>query len=415
MQAFLTKNSSYIFLNFVAILGFLLFHFIIDLPTRQDLIFSTPDATTYRDVSHWIAGGIETKSLSVRPLLYPFLLLISLNIGGAVAVFFMQSFMWLAAINLTFASIQRITKNKIFAFIGAFFLFCNLSVMALTAHAITEITTIFLLSLTVYLITKNHCLHREPKFLLQLLLMLTLLTLVKPVFYVPTLITLLMIIFFQRNALIKAPKRILTLCLILVPLFSQMTLMKMKYEHFTVSLVGSQTFSRYFVTQGIEQIEKLEHQKAVTKADGFSSSEKMSYLFENSGVYIKNLHQNIKSNIQGEPIFLNYPAEYKNPVAIKFMDNYNELTYYLHVLMLTLGMLMLVLFWRSKNYQHLVLLLVLLGLNSYYLIVSGVSFWQGDRLTLPSIAIWSVLYPALVFWARHYFKSRKQIALNTAK
>ena len=405
MQAFLTKNSSYILLNFVAILGFLLFHFIIDLPARQDLIFSTPDATTYRDVAQWIAGGIETNSLSVRPLLYPFLLLISLKIGGTIAVFFMQSFMWLAAINLSFASIHRISKKKIFAFIGAFVLFCNLSVMALTAHAITEITTIFLLSLTVFLITKN---HREPKFLLQLLLMLTLLTLVKPVFYLPTVITLLLLIFFQRNALIKAPKFFLILCLILVPLLSQMTLMKMKYEHFTVSLVGSQTFSRYFVTQGIEQIEKLEHQKAVTKADGFSSGEKMGYLFENSGVYLKNLHQNIKSNIQGEPIFLNYPAEYKNPAAIKFMDNYNELTYYLHVLMLILGIVMLVLFWRSKHYQHLVLLLVLLGLNSYYLIVSGVSFWQGDRLTLPSIAIWSVLYPALVFWTWHHFTSNKK-------
>jgi|688.fasta_scaffold63842_2 4-amino-4-deoxy-L-arabinose transferase-like glycosyltransferase len=408
MQAFLTKNSSYVFLNFIAILGFLLFHFTIDLPARQDLIFSTPDATTYRDVAQWIAGGIETNSLSVRPLIYPFLLLISLKTGGTIAVFLMQSFMWLAAINLSFASIHRISKKKIFAFIGAFVLFCNLSVMALTAHAITEITTIFLLSLTVFLITKNHRLHREPKFLLQLLLMLTLLTLVKPVFYVPTLITLLVLIFFQSNTLIKAPKRILILCLILVPLLSQMTLMKMKYEHFTVSLVGSQTFSRYFVTQGIEQIEKLEHQKAVTKADGFSSGEKMSYLFENSGVYFKNLRQNIKSNIQGEPIFLNYPAEYKNPAAIAFMDNYNELTYYLHILMLILGIVMLVLFWRSKNYPYLVLLFVLLGLNSYYLIVSGVSFWQGDRLTLPSIAIWSVLYPTLVFWTWHHFKSNKK-------
>jgi len=408
MQAFLTKNFSYVFLNFIAILGFLLFHFTIDLPARQDLIFSTPDATTYRDVAHWFAGGIETNSLSVRPLLYPFLLLISLKIGGTIAVFLMQSFMWLAAINLSLASIHHITKNKIIAFVGAFVLFCNLSVMALTAHAITEITTIFLLSLTVFLITKNHRLHREPKFLLQLLLMLTLLTLVKPVFYLPTVITLLLLIFFQRNTLIKAPKFFLILCLILVPLLSQMTLMKMKYEHFTVSLVGSQTFSRYFVTQGIEQIEKLEHQKAVTKADGFSSGEKMGYLFENRGVYLKNLHQNIKSNIQGEPIFLNFPAEYKNPAAIIFMDNYNELTYYLHVLMLILGIVMLVFFWRCKHYQNLIFLLVLLGLNSYYLIVSGVSFWQGDRLTLPSIAIWSVLYPALVFWTWHQFRSNKK-------
>jgi hypothetical protein len=404
MMPWLKRNYAILVLNILAIAVFTIFHLSIQLPPRGELIFSTPDARTYFDVAQWISSGADTESLSVRPLLYPFLLLMMHKIGGTIGVFVIQSLMWLAAINMSFLSIKRISGNIIIAFSGVVILMSNLSLLALTAHAITEVTTVFILSLTTFLLLKHRASYQKPSFLLMLLACLIALTLVKPVFFLPSILVLVCFFIFHLKSIFTQKKNVVLLGFIILPLFGQMTLMHYKFDRFTVSLVGSQTFSRYFVTQGIEQIEGLEHQAAVTKADGFSGTEKLKYLYDHKSNYLNALSKNVKGNIQGDPIFLNYPAEFQNKSASRFMDHYNELTCYLHILMLIFGLLLIFVLWRKKAQENLVLLIILLGLNSYFLLVSGVSFWQGDRLTLPAIAIWTVLYPLMIFWGISYFK-----------
>jgi hypothetical protein len=49
-----------------------------------------------------------------------------------------------------------------------------------------------------------------------------------------------------------------------------------------------------------------------------------------------------------------------------------------------------------------------LALMLYYiLLTSGISFWQGDRLVLPALPLWLVLYSLIIhFWITGKYRYR---------
>lgn len=409
MRLKLRRHQERILLNFILISGFVLFQMCIDLPPRQELLFSTPDSITYLDVANWISHGTPTESTSVRPILYPLFLSIFLKLTGNMGIIIIQSALWLLTVNLVFSSIKRLTKNILFACIGCGIIAINLSLLSLTAHALTEVTTVFLLSLLVYLITLKRESFREPGFILTILLMLVLLTLVKPIFFLPIILVVFVLIpLFHFKRLLLQRRLLFTLLLILTPLLCQMTWVASKHGHFSVSTIGSLTFSRYIVAQGIIQIEGLEYQNAVDKAEKFSTQEKLNYLKQNALTYSKIFFKNIKGNIQGAPTFLSYPIENSNPKPTAFMKKYNNTTLYLHFIFLIIALFTIIQLWRTSRYPLMIMIVILFVLNSYLIVMTGISYWQGDRLTLPAIALWSVLYPVLSFYVIQKLKNQKQ-------
>jgi hypothetical protein len=412
MALFFQKYSTHLILSFLALSGLSIFHMTVDLPPRTDLIFITSDAQTYRDVAHWLMTGEVTESLSTRPLLYPLLMTFMLKIGGNAAIFWMQSIFWLMAVNFCFASLKCLTKNKAIAFLGSAILACNLSLMALTAHGLTEVTSVLLLIISVFVALKNRENFKQVSFGLKLLFMFVLLTLVKPVFYLPTLFLLIILLIFYRKQLLAVPKKTLVLLLILLPLLGQMALIHSKFDQFKVSTIGSRTLSRYFLAQGLQQIENLNYPDAVNRSERFSKSEQLNYITEHKQAYFSLFFKNIKENIKGAPIYLRYPELLKGQKSERFMIHFNHVTYMLHWISLFLGSVVLISFWRTRKFDLFVPLFFFFMLNAYLLLVTGISFWQGDRLTITNIAIWSVLYPFFLFYALNQVRKFK---LNKAR
>ena len=408
MALFYQKYSTHLILSFLALSGLSIFHMTVDLPPRADLIFITSDAQTYRDVAHWFLTGEVTESLSTRPMLYPLLLTIMLKMGGNTAIFWMQPIFWLMAVNFCFASLTCLTKNKALALLGSAILASNLSLMALTAHGLTEVTSVLLLSISFFVALKNREKYKQVSYGLRLLFLFVLLTLVKPVFYLPTLFLLIFLLIFYRKQLLAGPKKVLILLLILAPLLGQMFLIHSKFDQFKVSTIGSRTLSRYFLAQGIQVIENLNYPDAIKRAESYSKSEQLNYISKHKAVYFSLFFKNIKENIKGAPIYLRYPELLNGQKSERFMIHFNHVSYMFHWITLFLGLIALIAFWRTRKFDLFLPLFFFFVLNAYLLLVTGISFWQGDRLTITNIAIWSVLYPFFLFYVLNQLRKIKR-------
>jgi hypothetical protein len=410
MRFSFTPSYDGILLNAIAIACFVCFHIYIDLPPIQELIFSTSDAQTYFDVSKWISDGTETDSTAIRPVLYPIFLLIIFKFSGEFGIFITQAILWLFTINLIFLSIKNLTSSILYAYVGSGIVLFNFSLMALTAHALTEIPSIFVLSLLTYLIILNRRTYREAKFALTVVVVLVALTLIKPIFYLPTMFTVFILIpIFYFKKVVLQPRYLLKLLVFLIPLFCQMSLTLVKHGEFKVSKIGSYTLSRYFIAQGLVQVEEIDFENARIKAEKLSTKERLTFLKTHLRTNYRNFTDNVKDNIKGAPTYLNFPIPGKNPNSTIFMLNYNKIMLPLHRFFFVLGILLVIQLWRQSNFELVIPIMILFVLNIYLIVMTGISFWQGDRLTLPAIALWAVLYPVLTHFALGQLMNKKNI------
>lgn len=92
----------------------------------------------------------------------------------------------------------------------------------------------------------------------------------------------------------------------------------------------------------------------------------------------------------------------------KYMTIVNKIYYYLHFIFILPILFLMIYFLGKKQFAKFVIILIMAFLCYYYILVTGISFWQGDRLVLPSISIWTFLYIFVIYAVIQIF-SRKPI------
>lgn len=386
-------------LNIIALVVYFTIFFNLKTSVSEEVMFSTPDSETYLDVVNWMTDNVDSESVSIRPLLYPLILMVSTKLGGVYGIWIIQAIFWLLAINFTFLTIKQITKNIFFSFLGAFLLMSNLSLIALTLHALTEVTTVFLLSMMLFLLARKIDEYRSLQFFHICLFFMVLLTLTKPAFYIPLagiLFIILPLFYFKKY--LKNPKSSLKLLLIILPLIIQISIIKVKYGQATVSFIGPKTLTEYFIPQGIVEVESISFENALKKSESLSKAKQMNYIKNHTITYLSLFRYNIKNNIKGEPTFLLRPKGYESHRFAQFMQDYNDIMPKTHLIFAFLIFPILLYLFKKKNIPILLFLVFPFMLGAYYIITTGVSFWQGDRLTLSSIAIWACIYPIILFF-----------------
>jgi len=389
-------------LNVLGAIVYIVIFLNLKITVSNEIAFSTPDALTYMNVMNWVAHGVDSESVSIRPILFPLMLLVSIRLGGVYGIWIIQVIFWFLTINFTFLSVRRLTKSYLLAYLGAFLILSNLSLIALTLHALTEVTITFLISAMIFFLIKKKEEYNEPHFFHTVLFFLVLLSIVKPVFFIPVLFILFVVFpLLYLKKYLKHPLSFLKLLLILVPLLIQITIIKVKYDQTKISLIGSKTFSEYFVAQGIQKIELVNYDDAVIKATRFSKSQQMDYVFKHKSTYLRLFGRNIYENITEKSTFLLFPEGYDNYQFANFMKIYNKIIFKIHFVFTILILPLLFVLLKKRNFPILILISFLFVLEAYYIIVTGISFSQGDRLTLPAIAIWACIYPFILFF---YYK-----------
>lgn len=318
-------------------------------------------------------------------------------------IWFFQFVLWLLSINLLFKSIRAFTGKVVLAYFGVIILILNLTVIALTLHALTEVTSIFLLTYLLFFFLKNITRRRELYFIHWIILFFVILTLIKPVFFLPLVFILGIItpVFYWR-AYLKTPAKLMTLLLILLPLIGQITIMKVKYDSFSVSNISERTFTRYILTKGIQEIENIEDRNdAIEMAESLSAEEKKAYFVSHLGVYNAIFWSTIEENVKAESTFLRYPAGFENHNLAKKMKSMNDNYFIIHLIFLPLSVILFFLFLYTKKHSEAIVLFSVYGLCAYYIFVSGISFFQGDRLVIAVITLWIFLY---LFVVHSYLK-----------
>lgn len=352
----------------------------------------TPDSKEYLQTAYEFFDLSAIGFSETRPFLFPLLLKLIYSIGGHWLVWILQLFLWIISVNLLFFALKKMLKNIFLCWIGSIVYVANLSLLALTFHGLTEVTTAFLLCILIYQVSSSLDSIFHPIALTKIYFTFVLLTLVKPLFFIPTLILLtILLTVYLRNRLFTKRKTSFLL-LASVPLIFQLTIMKVKYDDVTVSKISSLTFERYFFTQGIELKEKCSRKEALEIAHTMDNSQMQDYVVNNFSTYSEVYTSNLSINLNGYPQYLDMYPNYKNKQLINFMISYNSwIDWLFYKFLIILGVFSAIALFKNQFYTHLGIVAIAL---LYYFCVfsSAISSYQGDRLIVFVLPLGIVFY-----------------------
>jgi len=400
---FSKKQQVYIFkLNVVLIAFYFLFAAVWLNTSIDSLLFSTTDSKEYLLVSKEFFKFSEIGFSATRPFLYPLIILLSSSIYGFKALWFIQFIFWLASLNFIYLSVFKTTQKVNLSLFAVFIMALNFSLIALTYHALTEVTTVFLVSGMIYFITHNVEKYNSLFFLRGILLFFALLSSVKPLFAIPSYIFICFYIFYLLKFSRKKFIDLAFMVLVISPLIIQLTLMKIKYDKVIVSEISSLTLKRYLIAQGLEaQYNRHNNVKKdwayfVNKGEHLTNKEMYDELISNYTLYNHLLINNIKDNLNGYPTFLLFPEKISNVFFGSLMQTMNKATRNIHVFFIIPVLFMILLSFRNKKYLDLSILIGFTALLYYIIFTSGISFWAGDRLLIITLPLWIFLYSYIV-------------------
>ncbi len=379
------RHSAAIGLNVFLALIYFGFFFALRMTISDTVMFSTRDAMTYQKTSQEFYHLSEQGFSIIRPYLYPLIILISHGAGGAGGLWFIQFLFWIASINLIVLAVKRATGNAKLALGGGIFMAFNLSATALTAHALTETTTIFLLSALIYIAARWRERLLSVNFLFLCLGLLVMLALVKPLFFPLALTLSATIVIFYGKEILRQPKKLIILAGILLPMFLQIFIMAAKYNTVAFSKIGGSTFINYLLTQGISTIDHIDIRAANARAQEFDLPSALRYVQGHKTVYAHWYFSNLITNVAGNAAFVELPwADYMNAANIIFAA--------WHVIFAVPLIFILRIAYRKKDVHYFLLLIIPAFLTYYIFFTSGISAEQGDRLTLPALPLWLFMY-----------------------
>jgi len=344
--------------------------------------------------TNWISGLGSSDATLVRPFFYSLLVALAYKAGGIYGIWIMQFGLWVASGVLLYASLKKVAKSRFIVLCGMCLFVGNLTLIVLTFHALTEVLTTFLLSVLVVLIVNNQNLSRN-KFWLLTIFIVSLLTVTKPVYQ----ILLFIILIYRIGSLIQQKRKpqlrsAIYLFLALSPVLIQIGVMKARHNTFSISKIGTFTVKYYYISRVYGELKGLSVREARVYVRALQHREIFSFLVRNYKTSIRVYLRNIKENVLTKSNFIN-PKEH--PTLFRYMKLLNKVYYKLHLFMLPLVFVLLIILATQYRQQSFVrervekILYFLIPLLLVFL-TSGITFWQGDRVVLPSLPLWIVLY-----------------------
>jgi len=378
-----------ILIFFLFLLSFYIIIIFNDVLHLNDVIFSSPDSRSYKEVSDWIFGLSHIYfSLIYRPFFYPLLLGIR-NVITNYGFWLLQAVFFYFSGFLIYKAIVRLCNSKFLAYVAVAILLTNLTLIKLTLHALTEITSLFLISLWIYLFSKNNRNSSHTDFLLVFIL--ALLTVTRPVFSV-MLSVYSAIIFAKQIRFNRMSRRTLIIFMLcFLPIIIQLLLMKSVFNRWELSRIGDYTVRAYLISKVYSVDNKLN--------DDLVSTNRIIEKMDNDRLFsytIRHLPSIIKIYFRS---LINWNMlEGSNFTKDRSMFLYSRVTNYVYfIIHMVAGLYSVIIFRFAKlgnemKYKYTILYLFFLTI----LLSSGISFWQGDRLVVTSIPLWVTAY-AIIF------------------
>lgn len=357
-----------------------------------DIIFKTSDAQTYKSVGEWLFGGRQTASTLIRPFLYPLVMKTIYSVFGAYGVWLWQFLLWMLAGICVYLAVRKWTSSVLLASAGLVLFASNISLILLTMHALAEVICTALLAVGAWIVVNKDRIE-ATRFWTALMLLCSLLSVIKPVYF-PLLVSMLAYtgyLVLRRNLTVVSRRRAaFVLLLILSPVLVQTGIMKIRHDVFGISKIGSITAKKYFVAACYAEANKVSLKQARGQIEHLSTFQMIPIVLQDGVSAVKIWTELMKLNLKAGSAVTKYPVVHLR--LYYFIKQVNKLTYLLHLGMVLPLSFCFFLLYRLRKNGELGKFVILLCPIVWVIGTSGLTFWQGDRIVLPVLPVWIVLY-----------------------
>jgi hypothetical protein len=343
-------------------------------------LFSSNDSVQYHAVADWIFGaGPQPNSLAGRPFLYPLLLGLAERIGGLRGIWLLNVLLWFTLLNVAAAATYRFVKSGWAAAIVFLVLATNASLIVLTFKGLTEITTVALLAVWIYGI--SHLTRRPtPSQIVWALLPVALLVVVKPQFELLLIVVAVVLI----ALIVKGPARgvaAVAFVACLVPVAIQLAVNIHFTGYFGISNVGEAAIRGYYLPR-LEVF--LGQSRTITEGRLrialLSNAEIVRFVLNHFGDAVTVFFTSLKENLLAGSGFV------RNHQRLSATIEAMQAVYF--ALQLALIPLAAAALWMRGDGR---LALLLVGALNVYL-AGGITFNQGDRITIIALPLWLLAF-----------------------
>jgi len=287
----------------------------------------------------------------------------------------MNLVLWFVALNTTGAAVYRLTRNHWatgFVFLA---LAANISLILLTFQALTEITTLALIG--VWLVGLSFLQTRPTaRQVLLALLPVALLVVVKPEFEVLLVVTVLFLLFAVWRSAARGPAYV-ALAASLLPVAAQLALMVSVNHVWGISQIGDSTIRGYYVSRLFVYLGMSpDVYSAQPQAVAMSNTALLQFLAGHPLAAMRVFTHILRDNLESSSNFLTAA----NPIFLTIDTVTNQVYAWILVAMIPVVAIALML---RKDARLALICVALLNV----LLAGGLSFWQGDRLTIIAIPL----------------------------
>ncbi len=350
---------------------------------------SLPDARQYLAVADWLIHGTPTAATRIRPFVYPLLVGLSGLAGGAVGTWIVQVAFWLGGGLLLSHALTVITRSRMAVAVGVAAYATNLTLLLLTLYAMPETLVTFLLAAFVVVVVARR--HIGSERTLRILLALSaVLTATKPV-YIGLFLPLLGIEAVRLIPPRPGPRTarfawIVAACL---PVIVQLGVVAGNHGVFGLSTIGGATVRRYACAELYRELHGGTLAEARTHVEPMSDRRLATMVLRSPAAAARVWLRLVSANIRSSSPVTDLPTPH--PWLSAFMRRVNLGYLVVHLAMIVPTLALLGLLVRTGQWNAVARLAALAIPFAWIITTSGLTFWQGDRIVLPSLPVWIAL------------------------
>jgi len=395
--------------------AFYLFERLGHLDNLDKIIFSQSDSVGYLKISNFIVGktsSIDEYLVKLRPFLFPLFLSIH-NYVGVQGYVIIQLILNILSIVLVFNAVRILTGSLVFSFTGTVLMISNLTFTFIALHALTESLSILLIASTVYFIA-SYFTKKRLRHLLYSLFLLSASTCVKGVF-IPFLVLWCCFVIYRMSNTLKTGRWIGGFIIAVVPIIIQLVFAYLITGSPSISTAGQVNFNnRYYpAVYGFAKADKFASYRSEIAKEARnkypSLTGKIKFLIDNIGSTLHTSKILLRWNLLAGSSFIGLPEplirdQILTRTLVTTSKFLNALLLRLHILFFFLMCFCFIFNIKKDN----VLFFVFMAILTYsILLLSILTYWQGDRIFIAALPVWAVLYPTVAYNFIHVLRNLK--------
>ncbi|WPD21026.1 MAG: hypothetical protein SD837_12530 [Candidatus Electrothrix scaldis] len=395
------------------------------------LKYKSGDSTTYLKSGQWFLGEVSLSEVERSVAIRPFFYSVIVALFEKVSPWSLQAFqflLWVAQIILVFFCGILISGSKTKSFFLSLCCVAILSPVGISLHALSETTVSFLLISSVFFLIYYLSNTKSNVFLFLHLLMLSLSSVTKPLYFYLFILDIVFLYFTSKN------NRLIYIFFIVMtfsPVVFQIVIMSDNFNLKKISFIDTVTINAYFITRlnskNISSIKNIDIDRVIPfirkkrreyidnniNKKGYRYVDKMIRLelYENMRKYPLETAGNflylIWENSLQPSFFLFSKKEKINDLFFRISFIQSKILLFSNVISLFLLSILIVkkvfsgnLFFWGTNF------FLFCGIFLSYA-STGVTFWQGDRFLIPIYELSFVWFFLQLQAAVHFFIKKK--------